>query len=113
LGEVVLIGNAWAQSVSAPSGQGFDLMGYVPLIFVTVMAIYFLFAQMRRSKEQKTMGESLQKGDEIIAAGGVLGRVSKLDENYITLQIASNVEVRVQRSSLQVVLPKGTIKNLE
>ena len=59
------------------------------------------------------MIEALQRGDEVVTAGGVLGRISKLNENYITLEIASNVEIQVQRPSVQLVLPKGTIKNIE
>jgi preprotein translocase subunit YajC len=68
--------------------------------------------QMKRAKEHKAMIEALQKGDEVVTAGGVLGRVSKLNENYVTLEIASNVEIQVQRPSVQLVLPKGTIKNI-
>jgi len=107
----VLISEAWAQS-AAP--QGFDLMGFLPLIFLMAVFYFILIRpQMKRTKEHKAMLDALQKGDEIVAAGGVVGRVTKLDENYIAMQIASNVEIRVQRASLQLVLPKGTIKNIE
>ena len=107
----MLISEAWAQS-AAP--QGFDLMGFLPLIFLMAVFYFILIRpQMKRTKEHKAMLDALQKGDEIVAAGGVVGRVTKLDENYIAMQIASNVEIRVQRASLQLVLPKGTIKNIE
>jgi preprotein translocase subunit YajC len=86
----------------------------LPIILMFVV-LYFLMIrpQMKRAKEHKTMIEALQKGDEVVAAGGVLGKISKISENYVTLQIASNVEVQVQRPAVQVVLPKGTIKSIE
>jgi preprotein translocase subunit YajC len=67
---------------------------------------------MKRAKEHKTLIEALQKGDEVVAAGGMLGRISKVSENYVTLEIADKVEVQVQRPAVQLVLPKGTIKNI-
>jgi len=89
-------------------------MTFMPLIFLMVVFYFILIRpQMKRTKEHKAMLEALQKGDEIVAAGGLVGRVTKLDDNYITMQVANGVEVRVQRSSLQLVLPKGTIKNIE
>jgi len=68
---------------------------------------------MKRAKEMKAMIDSLQKGDEVVAAGGVVGKISKISDSYITLQIADNVEIRVQRPAVQLVLPKGTIKGIE
>jgi preprotein translocase subunit YajC len=68
--------------------------------------------QMKRQKEHKTMIEALQKGDEVVTAGGVVGRVAKVDELYVSLKIAENVEITVQRASVQTVLPKGTLKTL-
>jgi preprotein translocase subunit YajC len=58
------------------------------------------------------MVEGLQKGDEVVAAGGVLGRITKVGEGYVSVEIAPNVEVQVQRAGVQTVLPKGTIKNI-
>jgi preprotein translocase subunit YajC len=86
----------------------------LPIILMFVV-LYFLMIrpQMKRAKEHKTMIDALQKGDEVVAAGGVLGRISKISENYITLQIASNVEIQVQRPAVQVLLPKGSIKSIE
>jgi len=77
--------------------------------------LYFLMIrpQMKRAKEHKTMIEALQKGDEVVAAGGVLGRVTRINENYVTLEVSSNVEIQIQRSAVQLVLPKGTIKNIQ
>jgi preprotein translocase subunit YajC len=69
--------------------------------------------QMKRAKEQRTLLEALQKGDEVITAGGVLGRVSKMGEAYVTLEIAPNTEVSVQKAAVQTVLPKGTLKSIQ
>lgn len=107
----MLINEAWAQA-GAPGGA--DLWSMMPIALMFVV-LYFIMIrpQMKRAKEHKTMIDSLQKGDEVVAAGGVLGRVSKMSDNYVSLQIADNVEIRVQRPSVQLVLPKGTIKNVE
>jgi preprotein translocase subunit YajC len=111
----VLISEVWAQSAaSAQSAQGIDFMAFMPFVFLIAVFYFILIRpQMKRTKEHKTMLEALQKGDEIVAAGGLVGRVTKIDENYITMQVADGVEVRVQRPSLQLVLPKGTIKGIE
>ena len=106
----MFISEAWAQS-GAAQGGGIESMLLIVLMFGV---LYFLMIrpQMKRAKEHKAMVEALQKGDEIISAGGMLGRVSKLNETYVTLEIANSVEVQIQRSAVQVVLPKGTIKNI-
>ena len=84
------------------------------LILLMFGVLYFLMIrpQMKRAKEHKAMIEALQKGDEVITAGGLLGRITKISESYITLEIANNVEIQVQRPAVQLVLPKGTIKNI-
>lgn len=107
----MLISEAWAQGAAAPGG-GMESMLLIVLMFVV---LYFLMIrpQMKRAKEHKAMIEALQKGDEVITAGGMLGRISKINENYATLEIANNVEIQVQRAAVQLVLPKGTIKNIE
>ena len=106
----MLISEAWAQG-AAPGG-GMESMLLIVLMFVV---LYFLMIrpQMKRAKEHKGMIEALQKGDEVVTAGGVLGRINRINENYVTLEIASNVEIQVQRPAVQLVLPKGTIKNIE
>ena len=107
----MLIDEAWAQS-GAPLGA--DIWTMMPIILMFVV-LYFIMIrpQMKRAKEHKSMIDALQKGDEVVAAGGVVGRISRLDDNYVTLQIADNVEIRVQRPAVQLLLPKGTIKNIE
>jgi preprotein translocase subunit YajC len=107
----VLINEAWAQS-AVPGGA--DLMSMLPIILMFIV-LYFVMIrpQMKRAKEHKAMVEALQKGDEVIAAGGVLGKVTKVADNYVTIEIADKVEIRVQRPAVQLVLPKGTIKGAE
>jgi len=77
--------------------------------------LYFLMIrpQMKRAKEHKAMVEGLQKGDEVVTAGGILGRVTKVEEQYVTVAIAASVEIQMQRQAIQVVLPKGTIKTIQ
>ena len=108
----MLINNAWAQGAGASQGGGIESMLVIVLMFVV---LYFLMIrpQMKRTKEHKAMIDALQKGDEVITAGGMLGRISKINENYVTLEIANGVEVQVQRPSVQIVLPKGTLKNIQ
>ena len=93
---------------------GADLWSMMPIILMFIV-LYFMMIrpQMKRAKEQKAMIDALQKGDEVVAAGGVVGKISKISDSYITLQVADNVEIRVQRPAVQLVLPKGTIKGIE
>jgi preprotein translocase subunit YajC len=107
----MFISQAWAQAAGAPQGGGIESMLLIVLMFGV---LYFLMIrpQMKRAKEHKAMIEALQKGDEVVSGGGILGRVSKLNESYVTLEVAQGVEMTLQRSAVQVVLPKGTIKNI-
>ena len=107
----MLISNAYAQSaIGGDSG----FIGFLPIILMFVL-LYFLMIrpQMKRAKDQKTMVEALQKGDEVITAGGVLGRITKLSDAYVTVEIAPNTEVSVQRAAVQTLLPKGTLKSIQ
>ncbi|MFN7086948.1 MAG: preprotein translocase subunit YajC [Burkholderiales bacterium] len=108
----MLISPAWAQAAGGAQGGGIESMLLIVLMFVV---LYFLMIrpQMKRAKEHKAMIDALQKGDEVVTGGGMLGRISKMNENYVTLEIANGVEIQVQRSAIQVLLPKGTIKNIE
>jgi preprotein translocase subunit YajC len=107
----VFINEAWAQA-AAPAGA--DIMSMLPIILMFVV-LYFVMIrpQMKRAKEQKAMVEALQKGDEVVAAGGVLGKITKVTDNYVTIEIADKIEIKVQRPAVALVLPKGTIKGVE
>lgn len=107
----MIISPAYAQAASS-SDPGF--IGFLPIVLMFVL-LYFLMIrpQMKRAKEQKQMVEALQKGDEVVTAGGVVGRISKLGDQYLTLEIAPNTEIVVQRAAVQVPLPKGTLKTLQ
>jgi preprotein translocase subunit YajC len=105
------ISSAFAQGVgAAPGGEMMNLV----LMVAIFGAFFFLMIrpQMKRAKEHKAIIDALQKGDEVVAAGGLLGRVTKVSENYVTVEIANNVEIQIQRPAVQLVLPKGTIKNI-
>ena len=108
----MIISSAFAQSAPAADGGGF--IGLLPIILMFVL-LYFLMIrpQMKRAKETKAMIEALQKGDEVITAGGVLGRISRIGDAYVTLEIAPNTEINVQKGAVQVLLPKGTLKTLQ
>ncbi len=86
-------------------------MGMLPLVLMFVV-LYFVMIrpQMKKAKEHKTMVEALAKGDEVIMGGGMLGKIAKLGETYLSVEVANGVEVQIQRAAVIQVLPKGTIK---
>ena len=114
----MLISTAYAQVISNAHAQGASgseqLFGFLPIILMFVL-LYFLMIrpQMKRAKETKAMIEALQKGDEVIAAGGVLGRITRISDTYIGLEIAPDTEINVQKGAVQVLLPKGTLKSIQ
>jgi len=110
----VFISSAFAQTAPAAAAGGdmqSSLMGMLPLVLMFVV-LYFVMIrpQMKKAKEHKSMVESLAKGDEVVTAGGVLGKVSKLGDSFLGLEIANGVEIQIQRSAVVQVLPKGSIK---
>lgn len=110
----MFISSAFAQTAPA-AAAGSDLsssfMSMLPLLLMFVV-LYFVMIrpQMRRQKEHKSMLEALAKGDEVATGGGLLGRISKLGDTYVGVEVAPGVEVQVQRSAIVQVLPKGTLK---
>ena len=104
-----MIGTAYAQAAGAPA-QGDTLMGLLPIILMFVI-LYFLMIrpQMKKAKEHKSMLDALQKGDEVVAVG-IVGRITKLDDNYVSLEVADNVVIQVQKQAVNQLRPKGTIK---
>jgi preprotein translocase subunit YajC len=108
----VLITDAFAQT-PAPSPFGGDLMAFLPMVLIFVVFYFLLIRpQQKKAKEHRAMLEALQKGDEVVTAGGVVGRVAKLTDQYAAIEIAPSVEINVQRSAIAQLLPKGTIKAL-
>jgi preprotein translocase subunit YajC len=108
----LFISNAYAEGgAAAPQGGG--IMEFLPLIALLAV-FYFLILrpQQKRAKEHKALVEALQKGDEVITVGGVLGKVTKVGDDNVAVEIADNVVVQVQKAAIQNVLPKGTIKSI-
>ena len=108
----MLITPAFAQASGSPESS---LVGFLPLILMFVV-LYFLMIrpQMKRTKEHKTMVSALSKGDEVITAGGVVGKITEVNDSYIVVDIGKEapVPVHVQRQAVQTLLPKGTIKGI-
>jgi len=111
------VSNAYAESPGPLSGVGPQGGG---LSFVLMFVVFFLFIyfavwrpQNKRAKEQQAMFEALAKGDEVITAGGLLGRITKMTGPYMVLSITNDVEILMQKSSVVSVLPKGTLKSIE
>lgn len=108
----LFISNAYAEGAAAAPQDG-GIMQFLPLIALLAV-FYFLILrpQQKRAKEHKALMEALQKGDEVITVGGILGKVTKVGEENVGVEIADNVVVQVQKPAIQNVLPKGTIKSL-
>lgn len=108
----MFISNAFAEAAAPAQGGG--ILDFLPLIvLVAVFYFFVLRPQTKRAKEHKAMTEALQRGDEVVTAGGEVGRVSKVYEQYVGVEFAENVEVIVQKTAIQSLLPKGTIKSIK
>jgi preprotein translocase subunit YajC len=112
----VFISSAFAQTAPAAASGGMDSMfgglGQILPLLVMFAVLYFVMIrpQMKKQKEHRAMIEALAKGDEVVTVGGVLGKVSKISDIYVGLEVANGVEVQIQRSAVVQVLPKGSIK---
>lgn len=108
----LLISPAYAQAAPAAAPGGFGGMNII-LLVVMIGAMYFLMIrpQMKRAKEHKEMLGKLANGDEVITNGGVAGTVSAIGDHFISVEIADNVRIRVQKGAIANVLPKGTLKS--
>jgi preprotein translocase subunit YajC len=106
----VFISSAYAQT-AAPAGGSDSLLSLLPLVLMFVV-LYFIMIrpQMKKQKEHRAMVEALAKGDEVVISGGVVGRVSKLGDSFLHVEVAPGVELQVQRGAVAQVLPKGTFK---
>ena len=107
-----LISDAMAESAGAAAGG--DPMASLFFMVAIFAVFYFLLIrpQAKRAKEHKKMAAALQKGDEVVTSGGILGKITQAGDDYVTLQIADNVEVKLQRSAVGMLLPKGSIKDV-
>jgi preprotein translocase subunit YajC len=108
----VLITPAYAQAPSAGVGDA-GIMNIGMLVLMLVVFWFILIRpQMKRAKEHKAMLETLEKGSEVVTAGGIVGKITKIGDAYLTVEISDNTEIRVQKQSVQMLLPKGTMKSL-
>lgn len=107
----LFIANAYAEGAPAAAPS---MTGQLVMLGIFAVVFYFLLLrpQLKRQKEHKALMDALQKGDEVVFAGGLIGTVLKVDGDFAVIELASGVEVKVQRSSVVVTLPKGTIKNI-
>jgi preprotein translocase subunit YajC len=107
-----LVSPAFAQAAATPKSPGL-IEAFWPL-FVMIPLFYFLLIrpQMKRQKEARQMTESLAKGDEVVTAGGLAGRIVALGEVYLTVDLADNVLVKIEKTAIAKVLPKGSLKQL-
>lgn len=109
----MFISSAFAQTAPAAAGGDMQssLMSMLPLVLMFVV-LYFVMIrpQLKKQKEHKAMIDAIAKGDEVVTAGGILGKIAKLGDSYVGLEVASGVEVQIQRSAIVQVLPKGSIK---
>ncbi len=102
------IANAYAQA----DGGGGGLMSFLPLIVIFVIFYFLLIRpQMKRSKDHKNLVSALAAGDEVVTNGGVLGRIIEVGESFVTVEVADNVQIKLQKQAVASVMPKGTVKS--
>ena len=101
-------------AAAAPAAStGDSLLGFLPLIAMVVLFYFILIRpQGKRAKEHKSMVGALQKGDEVVTQGGILGRITQVSENFVTVEISRDVIIHVQKHAVTALMPKGTIKEL-
>jgi preprotein translocase subunit YajC len=108
----VLITSAYAQAAGAATQEN-TLLTFLPMVAIFVVFYFLLIRpQQKKQKESRAMLEALEKGNDVVTAGGILGRIVKLDEQYATIEVTSGTQLVVQRSSISQLLPKGTLKGL-
>jgi preprotein translocase subunit YajC len=113
----VLISNAYAQAAGAAADPMGGLMGMLPILLMFVVLWFVMIRpQMKKAKEQQKMVSELAKGDEVVTQGGIAGRIAKVGENYLSIEVAEGkdgpVVITVQKNAVGALLPKGTLKNL-
>lgn len=107
------ISDAMAEAAPAAAGAGAGFEGLIlPIGLIAVLYFFMIRPQVKRQKEHKKLVDALAKGDEVQTEGGIMGKIAGLGENFILLEIAEGVEIKVRRSSVGAVMPKGTLKEL-
>jgi preprotein translocase subunit YajC len=106
-----LISSAHAQAAPAAGGQGGSLLSLLPMVLIFVVFYFLLIRpQTKRAKEHRAMVAALEVGAEVVTQGGILGKVTEVSEQFLTVEIADNVQVKIQRHTVAQILPKGTLK---
>lgn len=109
----MLISSAYAQAAAGAADPAGSIMQFLPIILMfAVLWFLMIRPQQKKAKEHKAMLDALAKGDEVVTGGGVAGRVVKVGENFVSVEVAQGVEVQVQKPAIALVLPKGTLKAL-
>jgi preprotein translocase subunit YajC len=105
-----IIGTAWAQGTSSPQGGS---MGFLLMMGLFFVIFYFMLIrpQSKRAKEHRAMLQALQSGDEVVTAGGILGKVAEVGDNFVTVEVADGVRLKVQKAQISALMPKGTVKS--
>ncbi|PPC81404.1 MAG: preprotein translocase subunit YajC [Methylotenera sp.] len=104
----MFISNAYAATAPAT-----DFTSFIPLIVIFLLFFFMIIRpQMKQAKEQRNMIAALQKGDEVVTSGGIVGKITKVTDAFVTVEIAPNTEITVQKHAIQSALPKGTIKSI-
>lgn len=107
------ISDAMAEGAPAAASTADSWMGLLPLVAMMVLFYFILIRpQSKRAKEHKNMVEALQKGDEVVTQGGILGKITQVSENFVTVEISRDVSIHVQKHAVAALMPKGTIKEL-
>jgi preprotein translocase subunit YajC len=105
-----IISDAFAQTSAAPTGGGFSQI-IILVVFVAVFYFLLIRPQQKRAKEQQAMLTKLVAGDEIVTTGGILGRITEVGDNFLTLEVADNVRIKLQKNQVSQLMPKGTLKS--
>lgn len=105
----LFISNAHA----APAAPGGDLVSFLPILIIFVLFYFMLIRpQMKQAKQQKAMIEALKAGDEVATTGGVIGKITKVGDSFLSIEIAANTTINVQKHAVHTLLPPGTIKGI-
>lgn len=109
----MLISSAYAQAATGGADPTGSMMQFLPIVLMFVVLWFLMIRpQQKKAKEHQAMLDALAKGDEVVTGGGIAGRVVKIGENYVSVEIAEGVEINVQKPAIALSLPKGTLKSI-